>query len=457
MQHRAHEYYSQTSAAVAMDVPGQARALVRMVFAFVLVAIVWASFAELDEVTVGIGKVIPADQVQIIQNLEGGIIKSIQVDEGDEVKKGQSLLVIDDTLFRSDLIAGKSETDSLHAAVFRLKHEISSVQVSAVRSLSDWQKSVKVTIVPIPFSSDFAAEHPSIVDGQQKESRTRLEELANQLQTFTHQVEEKKQSIQEARSQIKTLERSVALAEKELQMSRPLAEEGIVPMVDILKLERQVNDLEGKLRQLTLSLPKLDAEIRGAITRYREAAFVFRSESQAELNDLNDKLNTLSASNVGLEDRVKRTTVISPVNGIVKTININTVGGVIQPGMELMEIVPSQDTLLIEANISPKDIAFIRQGLESIVKFTAYDFTIYGGLQGVVEHVSADTIQDEEGNAFYLVRIRTYANELISGDKPYKIKPGMLAQADILTGKKTVMDYLLKPLLKAKQNALRER
>ncbi|GAL08989.1 type I secretion system membrane fusion protein LapC [Photobacterium aphoticum] len=452
-----NQLYSQTAAAVVMDVPKSARAMVWGAFAFVFVAIIWASFAQLDEVTVGIGKVIPADQVQVIQNLEGGIVKQILVKEGQLVEKGQSLLEIDDTLFRSDLVAGEGEIASLNASVIRLQHEIDSVQVKPLGKNAQWKKSVSVSLAPIQYSAAFVQEHATVVEGQRNEKKTRLAKLNNQLQTISHQVNEKQQSIKETESKIETLKRSVDLVRQELVMSKPLAEEGIVSRVDILKLERQLNDLRGQVSQLTLSVPKLEAERMGAINRYREAAFVFRNEAQAELNDLNEKLNTLMATSVGLQDRVKRTTVVSPVDGVVKTLNINTVGGVIQPGMELLEIVPSQDSLLIEANINPKDIAFIRHGLETIVKFTAYDFTIYGGLNGVVEHVSADTIQDEEGNEFYIVRVRTYTNELSSGDKQYKIIPGMLIQADIMTGKKTVMDYLLKPLLKAKQSALRER
>ncbi|GHA51627.1 HlyD family type I secretion periplasmic adaptor subunit [Photobacterium aphoticum] len=452
-----NQLYSQTAAAVVMDVPKSARAMVWGAFAFVFVAIIWACFAQLDEVTVGIGKVIPADQVQVIQNLEGGIVKQILVKEGQLVEKGQSLLEIDDTLFRSDLVAGEGEIASLNASVIRLQHEIDSVQVKPLGKNAQWKKSVSVSLAPIQYSAVFVQEHATVVEGQRNEKKTRLAKLNNQLQTISHQVNEKQQSIKETESKIETLKRSVDLVRQELVMSKPLAEEGIVSRVDILKLERQLNDLRGQVSQLTLSVPKLEAERMGAINRYREAAFVFRNEAQAELNDLNEKLNTLMATSVGLQDRVKRTTVVSPVDGVVKTLNINTVGGVIQPGMELLEIVPSQDSLLIEANINPKDIAFIRHGLETIVKFTAYDFTIYGGLNGVVEHVSADTIQDEEGNEFYIVRVRTYTNELSSGDKQYKIIPGMLIQADIMTGKKTVMDYLLKPLLKAKQSALRER
>lgn len=457
MQHRPASYYSETAAATAMTVPKRARALIWTALIFIVVAIIWAIYAELDEVVVGIGKVIPADQVQIIQNLEGGIVEAILVKEGERVNKGQPLIHIDDTLFRSDLVAGKNEVASLNAVITRLGHEINNVKIQEQIEPDNWRQGVEITNSPINYQDDFVFRYPDIVAGQQNEKSSRLITLASQLETIAHQVEQYTQSIVETQSKIVTLDKSVALAWKELSLSKPLAEDGIVPMVDIIKLERQLNELEGQHSQLTLTLPKLRAEKREGINRYREAALVYRSEAQAELNDISEKLNAIIATNIGLQDRVNRTNVVSPVDGIVKTININTVGGVIQPGMDMVEIVPSQDSLLIEARIQPKDIAFIRHGLETIVKFSAYDFTIYGGLNGVVEHVSADTIQDQEGNEFYIVRVKTHTNELIAGKQQHKIIPGMLIQADIMTGKKSVMDYLLKPLLKAKQSALRER
>lgn len=247
------------------------------------------------------------------------------------------------------------------------------------------------------------------------------------------------------------------LARQELNISRPLAKEGIVPQVELIKLERQVNEMQGELESNRLLIPKLDSVLRETISKRNDIALKFRADSQTELNERQGKLSQLSEGQVGLRDRVDRTSVIAPLKGTIKKLKINTLGGVVQPGMDLMEIVPLEDTLLVEAKVSPKDIAFLRPGLEAVVKITAYDFTIYGGLHGKVEQISADSIQDEDGNSFYLVRVRTEKSYLGDELNALPIIPGMLASTDIITGKKSVLDYLLKPILRAKQSALRER
>lgn len=227
--------------------------------------------------------------------------------------------------------------------------------------------------------------------------------------------------------------------------------------MELIKLERQVNEMQGELEANRLLVPKLNSVLRETISKRNDIALKFRADSQTELNERQGKLSQLSEGQVGLRDRVDRTSVIAPLKGTIKKLKINTLGGVVQPGMDLMEIVPLEDTLLVEAKVSPKDIAFLRPGLEAVVKITAYDFTIYGGLHGKVEQISADSIQDEEGNSFYLVRVRTEKSYLGDELNALPIIPGMLASADIITGKKSVLDYLLKPILRAKQSALRER
>jgi adhesin transport system membrane fusion protein len=229
----------------------------------------------------------------------------------------------------------------------------------------------------------------------------------------------------------------------------------VVPRIELLKLQRQVNDTRREMTSSELKIPVLESAIRESVLNRIDVAQKFRSEQQEKLNQAQDKLSALTESAVGLEDRVNRTIVTSPVTGTVKTLNINTVGGVIQPGMDIVEIVPSEDTLLVEAKIAPQDIAFLRPDLPAIVKFTAYDFTKYGGLEGTLEHISADTTTDEEGNSFYLVRVRTKETSL-NKDNSLPIIPGMTASVDIITGKRTVMEYLLKPILSARNNALKE-
>lgn len=450
------DYVDDSAAAVLLTTPTRARILLWCSFGFFMVALLWAGWAKLDEVTVGQGKVIPSMQLQVIQNLEGGIVKEVMVKEGQIVEKGQPLLRIDDTRFRSDFREREQEVVTIRGDVARLKAEIASVKVNVSDGVP-WRDQVKVESQQIEFPDGFEKVFPEEAAREHSVQNERLNNLANQLFILGQQIQQKEQQIVEVNSKVKTIGRSVELASKELNISRPLAKEGIVPQVELIKLERQVNEMQGELESNRLMLPKANSELREAILKRNDAALKYRADAQTELNQQQGKLSQLSEGQVGLRDRVDRTTVQAPVKGTVKAIKVNTVGGVVQPGMDMMEIVPLEDTLLIETKISPKDIAFIRPGLDAVVKFTAYDFTIYGGLKGKVEQISADSIQDEKENTFYLVRIRTDKSYLGDEQHALPIIPGMLASADIITGKKSVLEYLLKPILRAKQSALRER
>ncbi|ELI5735787.1 HlyD family type I secretion periplasmic adaptor subunit, partial [Vibrio fluvialis] len=290
---------------------------------------------------------------------------------------------------------------------------------------------------------------------QRAQYRQDLDNLRNQLSVISQQVKQKQQDLVEIQARVVNLRQSYSYANKELEITKPLADEGVVPRIELLKLQRQVNDTRRDLTSSELKVPVLKSALRESMLSRIDAALKFRSQQQDALNQTQDKLSAMTESTVGLEDRVNRTVVVSPVTGTIKTLYVNTVGGVIQPGMDIVEIVPTEDTLLVEAQIAPQDIAFLRPDLPAIVKFSAYDFTKYGGLEGTLEHISADTSQDEDGNSFYLVRVRTQATSL-GHDASLPIIPGMTASVDIITGKRTVLDYLLKPILSAKDNALRE-
>ncbi|WP_232818199.1 HlyD family type I secretion periplasmic adaptor subunit [Zobellella maritima] len=450
------DYSNDTAAAVLLTTPRGARVLLWCMLLFVAVAIGWAHFAHLDEVTSGEGTVIPSQQIQVVSNLEGGIVRELYIHEGQQVEKDQPLLLIDDTRFRSDLRERGQEIASLQGDIIRLQAEVNSISVSDDAKLA-WREQVKLTRQPLVFSEAFQRDYPGQAEVQQAVFSERIDYLNNQLSIFGQQIAQREQEVIETNARIRTLQRGVSLVAREVNISRPLAREGVVPEVEILRLERQLNELQGELESTRLLLPKLDASLRENIYKRKEVALTFRSDAQKELSERRNRQAQLQEGAVGLQDRVKRTLVISPLKGTVKTLNVNTVGGVIQPGMALVEIVPLEDTLLIEARLSPKDIGFLRPGLEAMVRFTAYDFTIYGGLKGEVEKISADSIQDEEGNTFYLATIRTYESFLGAEDAPLRIIPGMQAGVDIITGKKTVLDYLLKPILRAKQSALRER
>ncbi|GGB54234.1 HlyD family type I secretion periplasmic adaptor subunit [Oceanisphaera marina] len=450
------DYTNDTAAAVLLNTPKAGKSLIWAMLVFVVVALVWAYFAELEEVTSGMGKVIPSSQIQVVSNLEGGIVRELYVREGQRVEKGQALLLIDDTRFLSDLREREQEIAALQGDVRRLKAEVSSMHIQEDTGLA-WREQVKVAKIELEFPDEFREQYPGQPEFQRSLYNERLGFVKNQLSIFGNQIEQREQEVIETNAKVRTLQRGVSLAAREVNMSRPLAREGIVPQVEILRLERQLNQLKGELESARLMLPKLNASLRENIFKRKEVALTFRSEAQQELNERRNRLMQLQQGEVGLQDRVRRTSVTSPVKGTIKTLNVNTVGGVVQPGIDLVEIVPLEDTLLIEARIEPKDIGFLRPGLEAMVKFTAYDFTIYGGLVGEVEKISADSIQDDEGNTFFLATVRTRESYLGTEAAPLKIIPGMQAGVDVITGKKSVLDYLLKPILRAKQGALRER
>lgn len=449
------EYVDDKTAALLLNTPNSARIMLWVMVLFFILAGVWASWAEIDKVTVGQGKVVPSSQIQVVQNLEGGLVKEILVREGQNVVKGQQLLLIDDTRFRSDYREREQQVANLTASVLQLSASLTSVEINEEFDESNWQNNVKLNFNKLAFPPVLVEQQPNLVARQRAEYRQDLDKLRNQISLIDQQVKQKQQDLVEIKARVRNLRDGYNFARKELEITRPLAEEGIVPRIELLKLQRQVNDTRRELTSSELKRPVLESAIREAMLSRIDTAQKFRSEQQEKLNQAQDKLSSLTESTVGLEDRVNRTVVTSPVTGTVKTLNVNTVGGVIQPGMDIVEIVPSEDTLLVEAKIAPQDIAFLRPDLHTVVKFSAYDFTKYGGLEGTLEHISADTTTDEEGNSFYLVRVRTKETSL-DKDNSLPIIPGMTASVDIITGKRTILEYLLKPILSAQNNALKE-
>ncbi|GEM75765.1 HlyD family type I secretion periplasmic adaptor subunit [Vibrio sagamiensis] len=455
LSHDELDFVDDKTAALILNTPTSARAMLWVIILFFIAAVIWAAWAKIDKVTVGQGKVIPSSQVQIVQNLEGGLIKEILVKEGQQVAKGQPLLLIDDTRFRSDFREREQQVANLTALVIQLSASIDSVEVNRNFKSRNWEKSVILHENKLIFPTDLEENQPRLTQRQKAEYRENLHNLRNKLSVIDQQVKQKQQDLVEIQARVNNLRQSYRFAKKELEITKPLADEGVVPHIELLKLQRQVNDTRREMTSSELKTPVIKSAIRESMLNRIDVVLKFRSEQQEKLNNVQDQLSSLVESTVGLEDRVNRTVVMSPVTGTIKTLNVNTVGGVIQPGMDIVEIVPTEDSLLIEAKISPKDIAFLRPDLQAIVKLTAYDFTKYGGLEGELEHISADTTQDDEGNSFYIVRVRTQKTNFGQGtDLP--IIPGMMASVDIITGKRTVLEYLLNPILGTKNNALKE-
>jgi len=416
---------------------GFAHLLLFVVVAFFVAFFAWASWAELKEVTRGEGKVIPSRQVQVVQNLEGGIVAEILVREGDVVERGEVLLRIDNVRAASELRESRQRWLALQGALGRLRAEVEGV--------------------PLSFSAEILRDAPEVAASERALYRARAEALRSELDVLGSQAVQREQELVELSTRLEQLERSHALAREELAITEPLAASRVVSKVQLLRLQREVNDLAGELEAIRLALPRAEAALREARRRIEERRLGFRAEAQRELTAVRAEAAALQEVITAEADMVERTEVRSPVRGTIKQLLVNTVGGVVQPGADLVEIVPLEDNLLVEARVRPADIAFLRPGQPAVVKVSAYDFAIYGGLDAVVEDISADTITDERGDSFYRVRVRTRDSALHEAGEPLPIIPGMTTQVDILTGEKTVLDYLLKPILLAKERALRER
>ncbi|WP_285163933.1 HlyD family type I secretion periplasmic adaptor subunit [Shewanella goraebulensis] len=441
--------------AMMTDAPRGHSLIIWSLGAMVVCFFIWSYFSELDQVTSGMGKVIPSSQIQLIDSLDGGVLQEIYIQEGMIVTKDQPLVKIDDIRFRSDFAQQEQEVYSLQTNVIRMRAELDSIVISGMSS--NWREQVKITKQPLIFSDEIIQQEPALVKNQQEEYSGRLDNLSNQLEILVRQIQQRQQETEELTSKIATLTKSFQLISRELELTKPLAQKGIVPEVELLKLERTVNDIQGELKTMRLLRPKLKASMDEAILKRREAVFVYAADLRANLNEMQTKLSRMNQAQIGAFDKINKSVITSPVNGTIKTLHINTLGGVVQPGEEIIEIVPSEDQLLIETKITPQDIAFLHPGLPAIVKVTAYDFTRYGGLKGTVEHISADTSQDEEGNSFYTIRVRTAESNLVKNDgTKMPIIPGMLTSVDVITGKRTILEYILNPILRAKETALRE-
>ena len=434
---RAGEPLPEVRKALFEDAPRVVRLTIWSLVGFFLFALLWAGFAQVDEVTRGEGKAIPSSKLQKVQNLEGGIVEEIFVHEGQVVKIGDPLIRLDDTRFSSNV--GETEAD----------RQALMLRVERLQSESDGQ--------PLQFSADIEETSPELVANERALFESRQQQLKDEIGGLEQQLIQRQQELREFISKQAQYRSSLNLLREEINMSEPLVKQGAISPVEILRLKRAEVESRGLMDSTSLAIPRAESAIREVQSKIDETRGRFRSEALGQLNEAQTELNKTQATGKALEDRVQRTLVTSPVRGIVKQLLVNTIGGVIQPGSDLVEIVPLDDTLLVEAQIRPQDIAFLHPGQEAIVKFTAYDFTVYGGLPAKLEQIGADTITDDKGNSFYLIKLRTDKSFLGSAEHPLLIIPGMVASVDIITGKKSVLSYLLKPILRARAEALRER
>nr|WP_218586008.1 HlyD family type I secretion periplasmic adaptor subunit [Pseudomonas sp. AN3A02] len=424
--------------ALIEDAPRVIRLTIWAIIAFFLFLVCWAYFSSIDEVTRGDGKAIPSSKLQKIQNLEGGIVAELYVKEGQIVEAGAPLIRLDDTRF----VSNAGETEALRLSML-LRVERLSAQVDDR---------------PLNIPDDVLKAAPSQAASERSLYDSRRQQLKDEVGGLQEQLVQRQQELREFSSKQGQYRNQLSLQRQEINMSEPLVAQGAVSPVEVLRLKRAEMETRGQLDATTLAIPRAESAIKEVQRKIDETRGKFRSEALTQLNEARTELNKAASTGKALEDRVSRTLVTSPVRGIVKQLLVNTVGGVIQPGSDMVEIVPLNDTLLVEAKIRPQDIAFLHPGQEAVVKFTAYDYTIYGGLKAKLERIGADTITDEDKKTtYYMITLRTDRSHLGTDEKPLIIIPGMVASVDIITGQKSILSYLLKPILRARAEALHER
>jgi adhesin transport system membrane fusion protein len=413
-------------------------AILFVVFSF----LVWAYFANLDQITRGEGKVIPSSQTQVIQSLDGGQLAEMRVREGDVVEKDQVLLVIDNTTAIYSLSELKQRYYIAAASVARLQAEIAG----------------KDSPDEIAFPEDVLKEAPDKIAQERNQFIISQGQLSAQLGTLRDQLEQRKQDINAISTKISSAAAGLDVAEQQVAILGPAVAAGAASKVDLLKAKQEAQNYRSELANARASMPGAQSALKEAQSKLGEAVATHKAEAAGELAKQQSDLATVIESMKEATAKVGRTELKSPVKGTVKEIKARTIGGVIQPAQDIMEIVPIEDTLLIEAQIRPQDRGFIAPNQKAKVKITAYDYSIYGGLDATLEQISADAIENEKKELFFRVRLRTDKNFLVGKQgEQLPIIPGMTATVDILTGNKTVLEYLLKPILKARETALTER
>lgn len=418
-------------------IPAFDHILLYSIAAFFVLFILWASIAKLEEVARGTGQVIPISQTSVIQSLEGGIIDQFFVRAGDIVQVDQPLLQMRNVQAQSDYRANYQKYLRLWATVVRLEAQAKNEK-------------------PV-FPEEIEKEAPDAIITEMNAFEAGQGRGEGQVGVLEQQLAQREQEAQELTRRIADLGNIIRLAKEEQAMIRPAVEKGAAPKIELLQLDRQIAEQQAELNGLRLSLPRVRASIEEARQRLKETTTGTRSDVQRELSEKSIELNALKETLSAFQDKAERTEIKSPIYGSVKNIAITSIGAVAKPGDVIMEVVPLGDELVIEANIRPQDIAFIYPGQKAIVRLTAFDFSVYGGLDGEVSFISPDSTTNDKGESFYRVQVKTTKTTLERSGKEHPIIPGMQASVDILTGEKTVMTYLLKPFIKASQTALTER
>ncbi len=420
------------------EMPLSKHILLVFIFLFFAFFILWANFATLDEVTRGMGKIIPSSEVQAMQTIDAGIVDEILVKEGDQVEAGQILARLSDIEASSDLGANRARYLGLLASITRLQAEAEG----------------KPEVV---FPAEVEKEAPNSVTEELNSFRANQRQRDGQKKVLQEQLTQREQEVDEINSRIGDLRGVIGMQRDEKNMIAPLVAKGSAPKLELLQLERAIKEKTSELNGLQASLPRSKTAVDEAKARLADLESTMKAEAQKELSTKLTEMNEIRERLTALKERKTRKEIRSPVSGTIQDITVKTLGGVVKPGEDFIKIVPKDDQLIVEARVKPSDRAFIYPGQPAVIKLTAYDFAVYGGLKGELLDISADTFEDEKGDTYYRVRLRTYETQLKRKNEVLPIIPGMVASVDILTGKKTVMQYLMKPLIKTLDDAMNER
>ncbi len=431
------EFMSELEAASRLKPHMASNVFLLAIVSLVLFFIVWASVSEIEELTRGSGSVVPTQEIQVVQSLEGGILAELLVHEGDIVEKGQVLVRISDVAFSSEEQGTQAKSLSLRAKKARLNAEASG----AVFTLPE----------------DLVRAAPKIAENEKALYESRQKELANAKSIYEDKISRAEAQIAETHADIKRIKDSRGLLYQELKITQEMVKQRALPKLEEIRLKREVSDLSGQAKANEEKLIGLGAELSAAKKEREDQDDKFRSQALGELNDVQTEIRQIDESLKSIEDRVYRREMRAPVSGIVNNIAVKTIGGVIEPAHKLIEIVPVDDELKIMAKVMPSDIAFLMVGQEVKVKVTAYDPQRYGSLKGKLVRIGANSVTDREGNVFFEIEIHTDKNYLGTEDNKMPITPGMVAETEVITGKRTIMEYLMKPILRARNRALRER
>lgn len=431
------EFMDELEAATRMKPSVASHFMLIAIVSLVLAFFIWAGTSEIEEITHGSGQVVPTQEIQVVQSLEGGILTELLISEGQKVEKGQILLKVNDVAFASEERGTEARNLALKAKKARLDAEAAG----------------KEFVVP----QEIVEKFPDIARNEQSLYRSRQQELNNAKSILGNNISSAQASLREVQAKINRLAESKRLLNQELVITKKMVEKRAVPQLEEIRLNREISNIEGQIREATQEKSGLDADLRAAQRERADREDKFKSQVLGELNDIESQISQLNESLTAIGERVDRTEIKSPISGVVNKIAIKTIGGIIEPAMKLVEIVPIDDDLKIIARVTPQEIAFLRPDQEANIKISAYDSQRYGALKGKLVRIGANSVNDSEGNIFFEIELRADKNHLGTEDKPLPITPGMVAQIEIITGKRTILSYLAKPVLRAKDKALTER